>query len=1124
MVEETAAKISSEAGFPGRLVQRTCEPINTESSVKSREHAKQGVNISGPRDELCMLRECLEENYETATCQCCLGLPSLWDRKDAELEATEACDWLQAAGFPQYAQLYEDSLFPIDIASVKKDHDFLDRDSLKSLCRRLTILNKCASMKLEVHFQRKQSEDSEEEDLCAISDRWAFQRDSKRWSRLGSFPPPSSHSPEVLHSDMKASASRESVLSDFSDLEGVSVLSSSSSSAGSSGGTSRSQLTMAEPYSSFSSRHLDIPAVSRRSLTENRSSKDLLTLKEMPKKHRSQSFLRKIGSFRRKDKDREAARAKDFNTQGCDLQEGPLQSSMSCTTNESLPGLKQNIPESSQFKRRTKTICRATAGQPASEGSGKQKQKTKSGGIYLEDYEMSLKVPNWTQQLHRPLDLQKDCVVYLPSDHKPGTFPKSLSIESLCPAANDNLGNWRSGNRSLEISMCSSSESQGFGRFRPRRNSCSSMGSIYDNVPEAYGSSEDLFNLGAGGICDLDDILQHVHGLQHTIDLWSKRVCPELDDLESELPIDPIFPSSVHFEEQSMSDVGTAASDFDSTGNSLNEAEEMEMRERRDSGVGASLTRPSRKLRWHSFQNSHRPSLTSASLEINRQSAAQLNLLQKFSLLRLTAIMEKYSVPNKQGWSWTVPKFMKRSKVPDYRDKKVFGVPPIINVQRSGQPLPQSIQQAMRYIRSQCLDQVGIFRKSGVKSRIQMLRKMNETSPDHVSYEGQSAYDVADMLKQYFRDLPEPVFTSKLTDTFLQIYQCVPKEQRLQAVQAAVILLPDENREVLQTLLYFLSDIASAQDNQMTPGNLAVCLAPSIFHLNVSKKESTSPRLIHRRGAAGKPDQKDLNENMAATQGLTHMIIECKKLFQIPHDMMLQSRNSYVAADAHPLPLEGLSRSLLGEPRDYRAFLEDSVQGLLRESMEKFKGWITTPGPESTELSYKKAGDGQPIRLWKVSTEIEAPPLTVLHRVLRERHLWDDDLLHGRVIEALDKNTEIYHYVTDSMAPHPRRDFIVLRKWHSDLPKGACVLVCASVEHDKVQLEGGVRALLLSSRYLIEPCGMGRSRLTHVCRSDLRGRSPEWYNKVFGHLCAVEVARIRDSFPVLTARGPETKL
>ncbi len=58
-----------------------------------------------------------------------------------------------------------------------------------------------------------------------------------------------------------------------------------------------------------------------------------------------------------------------------------------------------------------------------------------------------------------------------------------------------------------------------------------------------------------------------------------------------------------------------------------------------------------RKLRWHSFQNSHRPSVTSASLEINSQSAAQLNLLQKFSLLRLTAILEKHTDTTKHGWN-----------------------------------------------------------------------------------------------------------------------------------------------------------------------------------------------------------------------------------------------------------------------------------------------------------------------------------------------------------------------------------------------------------------------------------------------------------------------------------------
>lgn len=164
---------------------------------------------------------------------------------------------------------------------------------------------------------------------------------------------------------------------------------------------------------------------------------------------------------------------------------------------------------------------------------------------------------------------------------------------------------------------------------------------------------------------------------------------------------------------------------------------------------------------------------------------------------------------------------------------------------------------------------MGLFRKSGVKSRIQALRQMNESSPDNVNYDDQSAYDVADMVKQFFRDLPEPLLTSKLGETFLHIYQCkepwhyffwssliknnpnltslsfldVPKDQRLQAVQAAIMLMSDENREALQTLLCFLSDVTSSvEENQMTPMNIAVCLAPSLFHLNILKKDNLSPK------------------------------------------------------------------------------------------------------------------------------------------------------------------------------------------------------------------------------------------------------------------------------------------
>lgn len=54
----------------------------------------------------------------------------------------------------------------------------------------------------------------------------------------------------------------------------------------------------------------------------------------------------------------------------------------------------------------------------------------------------------------------------------------------------------------------------------------------------------------------------------------------------------------------------------------------------------------------------------------------------------------------------TVPKFIRKIKSPDYKDKNVFGVPLLFSVQRTGYPLPRGIVQAMDYLRDNFLDQV----------------------------------------------------------------------------------------------------------------------------------------------------------------------------------------------------------------------------------------------------------------------------------------------------------------------------------------------------------------------------------------------------------------------------------
>ena len=46
---------------------------------------------------------------------------------------------------------------------------------------------------------------------------------------------------------------------------------------------------------------------------------------------------------------------------------------------------------------------------------------------------------------------------------------------------------------------------------------------------------------------------------------------------------------------------------------------------------------------------------------------------------------------------------------------------------------------------------------------------------------------------------------------------------------------------------------------------------------------------------------------------------------------------------------------------------------------------MTSPPP--TEVSYKKVDDGHPLRLWKCCIDVEAPPIEVLNRILRERYV-----------------------------------------------------------------------------------------------------------------------------------------
>ncbi|KAM6380011.1 rho GTPase-activating protein 7-like isoform 2-T2 [Pluvialis apricaria] len=787
--------------------------------------------------------------------------------------------------------------FPIDVKTVRRDHEFLDGDAIESLFRRLNTLNKCASMKVEVRRQRKRSDDSEDDEPCAISNKWAYERSSQRWSRIESiegFPAEEGASASLPGSPiLKTISNEDTIFLDHGEKHDVSSIHSTSSgdsdtvsfpkpfedaeTSTSSSRCSSIKVASLDSTSSCSlppSEFLNIPS-EEKLLEKSPYKKRKSLLKKMEKLHLRSCNLRS-GQSKTKPIISEPVLLEGLNEEKMKM--------LNCVDISNLSGIqtKNNSsfsPQGCNSSNQSENSSTVGSTSPLT----KPRSHCEEGGVYAGDLDSS-KLLLWNdlsqQNLTNDTKLRMNQMFQIPQGHKPGTFPKALTNSSLFPVDNSSV-NWRTG--SFHGCRRNRSRSSSKDSKAPRSPlSCTNNRlSIYDNMPNIELDNLESAEVGDDDVfSELNNVIEDVNGLKKLVDQWTEKFSDDGDsDFASDLTsLNPSSPKEICLETEGSED---KTADLPTT-----EGESSCELGKEISSADLTYVTDPKKTNRHGKQHwsvEESVTLESLSIQTDSQSAAQLARTQKLALLKLTALMDRYSPSSKQGWNWTIPKFIKKIKASDYKDKNVFGVPLLLNVQRTSHPLPNGILQALDYLRSHFLDQVGLFRKSGVKSRILSLREMNETNPNNVCYEGQSAFDVADMVKQYFRDLPEPIFTSRLCESFLHIYQYVPKEQQFQAVQAAILLLPKENREALKILLFFLRDVvAFVEENQMTPTNIAVCLAPSLFHLNTLRRDSSSSstRSSQRKCSLGKPDQRELSENLAATQGLAHMIMECNRLFQ----------------------------------------------------------------------------------------------------------------------------------------------------------------------------------------------------------------------------------------------------
>ena len=76
---------------------------------------------------------------------------------------------------------------------------------------------------------------------------------------------------------------------------------------------------------------------------------------------------------------------------------------------------------------------------------------------------------------------------------------------------------------------------------------------------------------------------------------------------------------------------------------------------------------------------------------------------------------------------------------------------------------------------------------------------------------------------------------------------------------------------------------------------------------------------------------------------------------QVPQDMVLQLCGSYSAAElSPPCPALAELRQAQAAGVSLSLYMEESIQELLHNAAERFKGWMSMPGPQRTELACKK--------------------------------------------------------------------------------------------------------------------------------------------------------------------------
>ncbi|KAK7796675.1 hypothetical protein U0070_017523 [Myodes glareolus] len=118
--------------------------------------------------------------------------------------------------------------------------------------------------------------------------------------------------------------------------------------------------------------------------------------------------------------------------------------------------------------------------------------------------------------------------------------------------------------------------------------------------------------------------------------------------------------------------------------------------------------------------------------------------------------------------------------------------------------VPIVLEKLLEHVEMHGLYTEGLYRKSGAANRTRELRQALQTDPAAVNLEDFPIHAITGVLKQWLRELPEPLMTFAQYGDFLRAVELPEKQEQLAAIYAVLDHLPEANHTSLERLIFHL--------------------------------------------------------------------------------------------------------------------------------------------------------------------------------------------------------------------------------------------------------------------------------------------------------------------------------